>query len=237
LPTAYSICETGFAALSSLDDGWYGKGIYFTSYAVYTVPYISRQKAPVIIVSWVLPGNVYPVIENSEPSDTTQEPKGLAQKHQEASLKGAPIQNGYNSHYVVVDEDGKIGHPQSKELFNEFVIAQESQIVPAFIFEIVPAVVRKKNSVASWLNASKSISIDISESSKRTPRVPSSKKGPKSIWPRRKTSMAESLVVEGAPSAGVEEITEPKGQSFLGKRRNSGGWFQQLQTKNAVEIV
>jgi hypothetical protein len=33
------ICGTGFANLSSLDDGFYGKGIYFTTYALYALPY------------------------------------------------------------------------------------------------------------------------------------------------------------------------------------------------------
>jgi len=32
---AKSICSTGFATLSSIDSGWYGSGIYFTTFAMY----------------------------------------------------------------------------------------------------------------------------------------------------------------------------------------------------------
>jgi len=43
---AEKICETGFATLSSLDAGYFGKGIYFTSDSIYTLPYISQKKKP-----------------------------------------------------------------------------------------------------------------------------------------------------------------------------------------------
>jgi len=65
---AEKICETGFAALSSLDAGFFGKGIYFTSFSMYTLPYISSRKIPAIILSWVLPGHVYPVTEDHQGS-------------------------------------------------------------------------------------------------------------------------------------------------------------------------
>lgn len=35
---AFKICSTGFSALSTLDEGYYGKGIYFTSSAHYALP-------------------------------------------------------------------------------------------------------------------------------------------------------------------------------------------------------
>lgn len=77
LNIARKICTTGFANLSTLvcsinssylkppqDDGYYGKGIYFSSYALYTFPYFKSKEQPAIILSWVVPGNVYPVTEN-----------------------------------------------------------------------------------------------------------------------------------------------------------------------------
>jgi hypothetical protein len=41
LATAWKICATGFANLSCLDDGFFGKGIYFTTYALYALPYFA----------------------------------------------------------------------------------------------------------------------------------------------------------------------------------------------------
>ena len=122
LPIAEKICETGFASLSSLDAGWYGKGIYFTTYTEYCIPYITSKRNPAIIVSWLLPGNTYPVCENN--TDDT-------------SLLGTPINSGYQSNYVVTNKKGKsISEDLDELLYNEIVIPQESQIVPAFIIEI-----------------------------------------------------------------------------------------------------
>lgn len=80
---AWKICDNGFANLSSLDEGWYGKGIYFTSNLQYALYYAQTYGTPnsngeySILLSYVLLGNSYPVIENSRLID---------------SLKGKPCQ-------------------------------------------------------------------------------------------------------------------------------------------------
>jgi len=123
LSIAEKICETGFAALSSVDAGYFGRGIYFTSFSMYCVPYITASKFPSVIVSHLLPGNVYPVIEEVDGPDT---------------LLGSAIKTGYNSHFIVTDKKGVCvtNSDGGEELFNELVVPQESQIVPAFIFEL-----------------------------------------------------------------------------------------------------
>jgi len=121
LPIAEKICETGFAALSSLDDGWYGKGIYFTSYALYTLPYIMMRRAPAIIISYIAPGNVFPVSEHRKSKD---------------NLNGKPMSAGHNSHYVAVGRSGDVAAPNEPNIYNEIVVEQESQIMPAFLLEI-----------------------------------------------------------------------------------------------------
>lgn len=72
-----AICSTGFAALSSLyvslqlsqispeplflesyflrDAGWYGTGVYFTTYAMYASPYFGTRKDPAVLISYVTP--------------------------------------------------------------------------------------------------------------------------------------------------------------------------------------
>jgi len=59
-PSAISICESGFAALGTTDSGFFGKGIYFTTYAFYSIYYIKDHNAPALIISWVLPGTFLP---------------------------------------------------------------------------------------------------------------------------------------------------------------------------------
>jgi hypothetical protein len=112
---AKAICQTGFASLAKLDAGWYGKGIYFTSYPCYTIQYTGSIN-PSIIVSYVIPGNVYPVIEESEHED---------------NLVGKPIKSGYQSNYVRVSAKGHVGTD-----YDELVIASESQILPLYIVNL-----------------------------------------------------------------------------------------------------
>jgi len=121
LPTAEKIAETGFANLSSVDEGYYGKGIYFTTYALYTIPYLG-SKQPVILLSWAIPGNVYPVIESH---------------NSPGSLLGTALKSGHNSHYVRTRHDGTpCNFNDDSEVFDELVIAQESQIAPAFLLHV-----------------------------------------------------------------------------------------------------
>jgi len=115
-PIACAICETGFAALSSLDDGWYGKGIYFTSYISYALEYTASKNQPSIVVSWVIPGNVYPVTRKCH---------------------GEAIQPGYSSHFVLTDSSGQIVTAQTPPpYYDELVVSQEPQILPAFIIKL-----------------------------------------------------------------------------------------------------
>jgi hypothetical protein len=109
------ICQTGFATLSLLDSGWYGSGIYFTSSYDYCIPYICSKRDPAIIISYVLPGNVYPVTETS--------------------FAGKPLMAGYQSHYIKTNIAGKIDKDSD---YDELVICQESQILPMYIIELDP---------------------------------------------------------------------------------------------------
>jgi len=116
---AWKICSTGFASLSSLDAGFYGKGIYFTTYMLYALQYFAGKKDPAVILSFILPGNCYP---------TTEHP------HKPHNLLGSPLKNGFNSHYVVTDISGMPAHPANGEdTFDEIVVNQEAQVMPAIV--------------------------------------------------------------------------------------------------------
>jgi len=120
---AMAICSTGFATLSNLDVGWYGAGVYFTTYTMYAMPYFIVRKDPAVIVSFVFLGNTYPVVEHTKAED---------------NLLGATITPGYNSHYVLLNHDGHVPEEpveagKEDQFFDEIVIAQESQIVPVYV--------------------------------------------------------------------------------------------------------
>lgn len=70
LDRAWKICQSGFATLSMIDKGFYGAGIYFTTYANYSLPYMKQMfisllfsylnhLEPAIIISFLLPGVMY----------------------------------------------------------------------------------------------------------------------------------------------------------------------------------
>jgi len=111
----WSICQSGFATLATRDNGYYGKGIYFTHYAEKAAKYTeSGQK--IFIISSVVPGNAFPAVESP---------------FSEKSLMGHPLIPGYTSHYALVDKDGL---PFSGgTLFDELVVFQESQILPRYV--------------------------------------------------------------------------------------------------------
>jgi len=124
LAVAERIAKTGFAALSSVDAGYYGKGIYFTSNGIYSFPYMLVRKQPALIVSWVLTGNPYPVIEDHDAS---------------VNLMGGALKSGHQSHYVVVGRQGRIATEAEwgrNDVYDEVVVTQETQIAPVYILEI-----------------------------------------------------------------------------------------------------
>lgn len=121
---AEKIAQTGFAALSSLDAGYFGKGIYFTTCLLYTMPYCCAKRVPAVILSYLNPGHVFPVTEDHKKKD---------------ALMGHALKAGYNSHYVVTNRSGSVykeDDPYEGERCDELVVSQECQILPAFIISL-----------------------------------------------------------------------------------------------------
>jgi len=129
--TPWKIIQTGFCAVATLDDGFYGRGIYFSSNINYATIFskIATKYAPLsyVMLAFISPGNIYPVREG--PTD-------------ENSLKGkaGPISVGYQSHYVLVNPPGSkmgwIADMKSTDFVDEFVLFQEAQAVPKYLLVI-----------------------------------------------------------------------------------------------------
>lgn len=73
--TAGNIAHTGFTTVSSYDSGYFGRGIYFTSSIdnakFYSLNQAKSQKL-CLILSVVIPGNVYPVTEHHKGPNSLQ---------------------------------------------------------------------------------------------------------------------------------------------------------------------
>jgi len=122
---AWSILGHGFNRSSIQCQGHYGKGIYFFSSALYTIPYLARLQKPSIMICFILPGNPYPVTESI---------------HDSPNFKGVKLKKGYNSHYVVTTREGRPfsekNYQHNETQYNEIIIAQKTQILPLFLVGI-----------------------------------------------------------------------------------------------------
>jgi cysteine-rich repeat protein len=119
---AEKIAQTGFASLSTLDPGFFGKGIYFTTSLPYTLPYSCGKRRPAVIISYINMGHIFPVTEDHKGPRT---------------LKGQALKSGYNSHLALTGKEGFI-YDELKDVVvcDEIVVNQESQILPAFLVEL-----------------------------------------------------------------------------------------------------
>ena len=148
---AWKIAKTGFASLSLVDGGYFGKGIYFTTSVPYGYKYASYNNAgsKALILSWLIVGNVYPAIEfphNLLSPDEYQNNVEILPE-QKPSLYGGAIKG--DSHFTIVRpfRNSPINyvpcHPKEMEqyatkgeLFHEIVINQEPSVVPTYLIVI-----------------------------------------------------------------------------------------------------
>jgi len=114
---AWKIATGNFGTVASLDAGYYGKGIYFTTQADYA-EYYSHEK--VLVIALVNPGNAYPV---------TEDPR------KKQNYLGKPCRTGYQSHYTVLDDF----YPSTSVEDNsrdEMVVFEVAQAFPKFIVKV-----------------------------------------------------------------------------------------------------
>jgi hypothetical protein len=132
---------------------FYRSGIYFTSSAFYAIPYMTRALEPSMIVSWIIPGNTYPVIESPAIGIAVLDASCSHFAGSDTagfSYLASPLKKGFESHYVVTALDGlpmkkidqtnalAIGSEdgeRSQKYYDEIVVTQENQILPAFILQ------------------------------------------------------------------------------------------------------
>jgi hypothetical protein len=163
---AFKIITNGFGIASSLDDGFYGKGIYFTSKLDYAAKYCYSipNKGKIFLLNLVISANTFPVTEG--PFQLDERGQVIYFKNEKGEIKmndkGNPIpipnpkglfgqacKTGYQSHFTMVSSR-KLGiNFPIKEvngyegIADELVIFDGSQILPLFLiyttqFDSVP---------------------------------------------------------------------------------------------------
>ena len=121
----WQICQQGFGVVATTDDGFYGRGVYFTSKLSYAANYAKQSggDGKVFLLSVVNAGNIFPVAEHP-----------LSSK----SLKGQACRPGYQSHFTIVEQ----AVPTKSTVINtataadELVVFDHAQAVPLFVFYV-----------------------------------------------------------------------------------------------------
>lgn len=117
------ILSEGFAPLGGLDDGWYGKGIYFTSSAAYAARYCNDTDA-CLIMCYILILNPFPIVF----SDGRR-------------FNGRGNYKNYQCHYIPVSPVGGSNTldyqppPSGTDdaLYDELTVFQEATILPQIV--------------------------------------------------------------------------------------------------------
>jgi len=150
---AFRVVEGGFGTVAAVDDGYYGRGMYFTSDVRYASSYateVDPQEQPgvkVFLVVMVIPGNPYPVTEHPFVvpfvHETNKDGK-LVRRRNPLGLHGQACKSGYQSHITVVDSEDihtafpieveDYDDPKSKRLVSdELVVFEAAQVLPLFL--------------------------------------------------------------------------------------------------------
>ena len=118
---AFRIIKSGFGTVTSLDDGFYGRGMYFSSSFKYASSYAkSTSHGKVFLIALTVPGNPYPVTEPPNKDNPT-------------SLVGQASKIGYQSHYLEATQRGQPAMNVAERYGDQLVVFEGSQTLPLFL--------------------------------------------------------------------------------------------------------
>lgn len=141
---AEAVCVNGFEQLNYRDQGWFGQGVYSTTYAEYACLFATGQlKARlneptttgeyVMLACWVAPGMCYPIsrrIDYARPRTQSS----LSKFYDDAP--GRPLKGQFQSHYAAIEgrhyqcvDDLRGGNAPD---YDELVVRHPAQMLPAY---------------------------------------------------------------------------------------------------------
>ena len=141
---AENLCINGFEQLNFRDQGWFGQGVYATTYAEYAALYATGQlkdqpNAPspngeyVVLACWANPGMCYPI---SRAEDYAQPHDQSTSSRYCDNTQGRPLRGQFQSHYAMVESvhyqcaDG-VRNGRAPD-YDELVVRHPAQMLPAF---------------------------------------------------------------------------------------------------------
>lgn len=112
---ALTIVQHGMMQACTTDCGWYGQGFYFTPELAYALNEYSRPDPAAggqrfVVMSAVLCGNVYPVVEHPvDGADPTTDPH-CRREHRDLQLRARAMVPGFDTHIVWVQSAPDSAH-------------------------------------------------------------------------------------------------------------------------------
>jgi len=153
--SASRVIENGFGTVATTDDGYFGRGMYFTSDLRYANLYAKQVdktgELKVMVLAIVIPGNPYPVTEHPfvVPTVWERDQDGRTRrKNNPQGLLGQACKAGYQSHFVIVDsESAEVAYPTTREdlgdrgvpVSDELIIFEGAQALPVFLVYYRPS--------------------------------------------------------------------------------------------------
>jgi len=126
-----NLLSDGFATLGTLDDGWYGKAMYFTSSAKYATRY-SGENGGCLIMCYIILLNPFPIISADAPLNVSPT---------KFRFYGRGNYKNYQCHYIPVSPTGGSDtwdyRPPSTgtddAIYDELAMFQEAAILPQIV--------------------------------------------------------------------------------------------------------
>jgi hypothetical protein len=131
----------GFASLGITDDGWFGKGMYFSSSAEYASRYCPKDENACLLMCYVLVLNPFPVISDDAPAYI----KRKKISNQNFRFFGTHNYHTHQCHYIpvaqVVDSGSELDYrPPPKgiddAIYDELVVFDNANILPQIVVHL-----------------------------------------------------------------------------------------------------
>jgi len=127
---ARNICVTGFADLSKLDQGWYGRAVYLTDSPQYALEYCVSKPDPCIIVTKSIIFNPFPI----SPNDT------LSSDPSQFRFYGKGHHKNFWCNVARVKKYGPLDYrpptPGSSPEATEFAVFDENHLLPSILIHL-----------------------------------------------------------------------------------------------------
>lgn len=117
--------------------------MYFTSSAIYTLPYFKTTDQSALLICWIIPGMPYPIVEDPGGPESLLGTALQGVRAPRPLMIRRFVSHVQDSHYVLTQYDGTPAHFHHSQnpvvpsigngTFDEWVLNQEHQIIPSFI--------------------------------------------------------------------------------------------------------